>query len=212
MSSSPTINDPTSDLEREEGQDDRDKLTTDALKLELDRQKLKLDHDKAVFDQNFAQFRNLNDHLHRLPALSTTLTGGLWFAAGIQKDLPIEIKFGLLYLAGWFSLILVLVMFRLRDVMESYLEKIKQFAGDGFATGEPTSPSFPGMPQSYDMVRLFALMGLIAGVLSWVGCFYFFWSWSDCLRYGFLAATAVLLLAMFAFTRRSKTRDASPRL
>ena len=65
--------------------------------------------------------QRVNDHLHRLPALSMTLTGGLWFAAGVQPNLPHEIRFALIYVAGWFSLMLIVVMWRLRDVMDSWL-------------------------------------------------------------------------------------------
>jgi len=69
---------------------DRRRLELDREKLNLDRSKLEFDRQKTVYDQNFAQFRNLNDHLHRLPTLSTTLTGGLWFAAGVQPTLGPE--------------------------------------------------------------------------------------------------------------------------
>lgn len=176
-------------------------------KLELEKAKLAQDRDKTAFDQNFAQFRNLNDHLHRLPTLSTTLTGGLWFAAGVQKDLPAEIRFALLYLAGWFSLMLILVMFRLRDVMQSYLDKIGKFHPHAFASGEPLNPQMPGLLANYSMVRLFAAMSFIAVGLSWFGAFKFFWpdGW-PCRAYG-VAATIAMVLLLLIFIMRRKGRE-----
>lgn len=180
----------------------------DERKLKLEQSKLAQDRDKAAYDQNFLQFRNLNDHLHRLPTLSTTLTGGLWFAAGVQKDLPPEIRFALLYLAGWFSLMLILVMFRLRDVMACYLEKIGQFHPPFFASGEPRSPQLPGLLAGYSMVRLFAAMSGIAGVLSWIGAFTFFWPAGWPYRgFGIVGTLVVIVLLLLWVMMRRKDSE-----
>jgi hypothetical protein len=176
-----------------------EKLKLEREKLELDREKIKFDRDKAAFDQNYSQFRSLNDHLLRLPTLYTTLTGGLWFAAGVQDKLPLapEVRFALIYLAGWFGLMLILVMFRLRDVMQSYLDQLQTFNPATFASGQPKKPRLPGLLRSYSMVDLFAVMAFIAAALSWIGAFWLFWppAWpSVWLGVG---ATMVLVVAMF---------------
>lgn len=188
---------------------DEEKLKLDREKLDLDRERLNFDRDKAAYDQNYSQFRSLNDHLLRLPTLSTTLTGGLWFAAGVQDKLPLalEVRFALIYLAGWFGVMLILVMFRLRDVMQSYLDRLQTFNPAMFATGEPKNPQLPGLLRSYSMVRLFAVMAFIAAALSWVGAFWLFWpsTW-PCVWWG-VGATIALVLATFGVIMRRKSAE-----
>lgn len=176
------------------------KLQLDRQKLALDQSKLAFDRDKASYDQNFNHFRNLNDHLHRLPTLCTTIAGGIWFAAGIKDTLDPAMRFALMYLAGWFSLMLILVMIRMRDVMESYLEKIKEFNLPSFAGGKPKKPALPQF-LDYSMVSLFAAMAGITVVLSWLAEFYLFWPSTWCSVWYGVATTVVLVLSLFAIIR-----------
>lgn len=148
----------------------------------------------AVYNQNFAQFRSLSDQLHRLPTFSTTLIGGLWFAAGLKDTLATEIRFALIYLAGWFGLLAIFVMFRLRDVMQSYQEKIEEFYPDGYASGMPQKPMLSAPFNSYSMVLIFAIMAGITVLLSWAAAFIIFWpkNWI-CAWYGVGATLAAVL-------------------
>ncbi len=90
--------------------------------------------------RDFEQFRNLNAQMNHVPALAMTLTGGLWFGAGATENLDIEIRFALLMLAGFSNLALILIVYRIRDVLESYLERIETFHPPSFAGGTPQNP------------------------------------------------------------------------
>ena len=70
-----------------------------------------------------------------------TLTGGLWFGAGVTEHIPTEIRFALLLFAGLCNLALILAVLRVRDVLESYLEKIKTFREASFASGRAENAS-----------------------------------------------------------------------
>src|SRR4051812_31335852 len=98
---------------------------------------------KACYEQNFQQARTLNTQMNQVPALAMTLTGGLWFGAGVTSGLPVEFRFALLIFAGLCDLALILATLRIRDVFESYLEKIKQFCPQSFASGTPEEPKMP---------------------------------------------------------------------
>jgi hypothetical protein len=126
----------------------------------------------------------------------------------VQDKLPPEIRFALIYLAGWFNLMIALVMFRLRDVMQSYLDRLREFHPPMFASGEPLKPQLPGLLRGYSMVRLFAVMSGIAVTLSWIGAFTFFWpnGWSS-VWWG-VGATMALVLGMFWVIMRRKDNDA----
>ena len=43
------------------------------------------EREKACYQQNFEQARSLNGQMNRVPVLAMTLTGGLWFAAGVTE-------------------------------------------------------------------------------------------------------------------------------
>src|SRR5690606_11036982 len=98
---------------------------------------------RVCYEQNFEQARSLNVQMNHVPVLAMTLTGGLWFAAGVTQGLPIDIRFALLLFAGLCNLALALAVLRIRDVLESYLEKLEEFYPKGFASGRPKKPKLP---------------------------------------------------------------------
>ena len=65
-------------------------------------------------------------------------------------------------------------MYRLRDVMESYLEQLKKFEPSGHVSGDPAKPRLPKAFKNYSMVRLFVGMAFLTAILSWIGGFGFF--------------------------------------
>src|SRR5690242_12138578 len=95
------------------------------------------EREKACYEHNAAQMRSLNEQMNRVPTVSVTITGGLWFAAAQIPVLDGAIKFGLLVFAGFANLGLTLACFRIRDVIQSYLEKMKTFAPKHFVDGNP---------------------------------------------------------------------------
>jgi hypothetical protein len=132
------------------------------------------EREKASYTHNSAQMRALNEQMNKVPPISITLTGGLWFAASQAPVPDIIIKFGLLVFAGIANIGLILACYRIRDVLQSYLDKIKEFEPRSFATGRPEKPVLERFSH-YSMITVYsALMGS-AALMSYVGAFFFYW-------------------------------------
>lgn len=93
------------------------------------------EREKLSFEHNGEQVRHLNAQMNHVPILSITLTGGLWYAAGSMEAISPELKFYLLLFASFCNICLVLVCFRVRDVLASCLERIQQFYPASYADG-----------------------------------------------------------------------------
>ncbi|MYH36216.1 MAG: hypothetical protein F4160_05380 [Rhodospirillaceae bacterium] len=131
------------------------------------------EREKICYQQNFEQARSLNSQMNRVPVLAMTLTGGLWFAAGIAENLHCVMRFALLLFAGFCNLALIAAVLRIRDVIQSYLEKLKDFHPDGYVGGKSESSMVPWL-SDYSMIVIFcALMG-IGSLLSFGGAFAFY--------------------------------------
>jgi hypothetical protein len=110
---------------------------------DYDEKKMAFERDKAVFEQNCGQLRTLIPELHKKPLMAATLTGALLTAMSVFK---LESR----YTIGLFALIAVMNAFigitclRLRDVIESYIEKASLFSPDfGAKGGRPSKSSKP---------------------------------------------------------------------
>ncbi len=126
------------------------------------------------YTQNFEQARSLNTQMNQVPVLAMTLTGGLWFGAGVTKDISEEIRFALLIFAGFCNLSLIFAVLRIRDVLESYLEKLEEFNPNSFASGKPANPKLPWLG-SYSMILIYCTLLLIGALFSFVGAFWVYW-------------------------------------
>lgn len=162
-----------------------------------------MSREELCYVQNFEQFRNLNAQMNQIPALAMTLTGGLWFGAGATEHLDIEIRFALLMLAGFGNMALILVVYRIRDVLESYLERIEAFYPPSFAGGTPKNPRLPWLG-SYSMITIFCTLMLLASTFSFIGAFWKYWPFAVCVGWG-VAVLGLLLLGLYLliFRRRS---------
>jgi len=127
--------------------------------------------DEAAYKENCAFARGLNTQIMQVPAFAITLTGGLWFGAGVSENVDADIKFVLLSFAAIADAVLIIVLFRLRNVMQSYLDKAKAFNPTAYASGNP-SP----MLGSYAMVKSYAFILALAVAVSVGGAIYF-WPW-----------------------------------
>ena len=166
-----------------------------------------LQREIVCYEQNFEQARSLNNQMNRVPVLSMTLTGGLWFAAGITEDLQPIIRFGLLIFAGCCNLALIAAALRIRDVFHSYLEQIKKFNPDSFANGKPESPKVP-LLKDYSMIGIYCILMGVGGLLSFSGALAFYWPFTHGLCIGLVCVLAVVgswFLRLFAFRRRADT-------
>lgn len=131
------------------------------------------EREKICYQQNFEQARSLNSQMTRVPVLAMTLTGGLWFAAGITENIHCEIRFALLVFAGLCNLALIATALRIRDVIQSYFEKLREFHPDSFVDGKSEDAKVPWL-NDYSMIIIFcALMGT-GSVLSFGGAFVFY--------------------------------------
>lgn len=83
------------------------------------------------FEQNAAQFRALNQIMWQVPVLAMTVTGGLWFGAATLREMS-GFQTILLALAGVANLGFVVVLIRLRYVMQKYLEAMKGYHATSF--------------------------------------------------------------------------------
>lgn len=162
--------------------------------------------EELCYVQNFEQFRNLNAQMNHIPALAMTLTGGLWFGAGATENRDIEIRFALLMLAGFSNLALILIVYRIRDVLESYLERIETFHPPSFAGGTPKNPRLPWLG-SYSMITIFCVLMLLAAMFSFIGAFWKYWPFEICAWWG-IAALGLLLLGLYLLIfRQSSAND-----
>ncbi len=155
---------------------------------------------KVCYEQNFEQARSLNTQMNQVPVLAMTLTGGLWFAAGVTEHLDTGIRFALLTFAGFCDLAFVLAILRIRDVLESYFEKLEQFSPPHFASGEPNKPKISWLGR-YSMVTIYGSLMLMAAIASFFGGFWKYWPLPEQLRYEGVGALILLLLAIFVVSR-----------
>lgn len=173
------------------------------------------EREKACYVQNFEQARSLNGQMNQVPVLAMTLTGGLWFGAGVTEDLQQEIRFGLLMFSGFCNLALIFVALRIRDVLHHYFEGIKKFHEASYVSGKPKEPKVPF--GDYSMISIYCALMFIASFFSFAGSFLFFWPFCFSEWFGFFALILILLsLYLFLFKKshlflfkKNKSRDAT---
>lgn len=89
---------------------------------------------KIIFEQNCEDFRSLNEIMWKIPIIVITLTGGLWFGVG-SLDISSSAKTSLLFLTGAANVIFILVLIRLRYVMNQILKEIRKYQGRSLGLG-----------------------------------------------------------------------------
>lgn len=88
----------------------------------------------AAYNQNFETFRALNALMWQIPLIGMTLTGGLWF--GVSKVDSRVFRAGLLMLAAFGDVGLIIILQRLRHIMAGYLDWLKA----AFPNGHVAAP------------------------------------------------------------------------
>ncbi|MFG1392319.1 hypothetical protein [Xanthobacter agilis] len=128
------------------------------------------DRDKVCYEQNFQQFRAMNQIMWQVPLLAVSITGGLWYAAFAVAGMQ---EFGrpIFLLGGTLDLVLIAVLWRIRFVMDAYLEKLKAFHPEAFVQA-----SGRGLFNwQYTVIGAFTLVLLVAGAGSFIGFFNLDW-------------------------------------
>ncbi|MYG28473.1 MAG: hypothetical protein F4213_21060 [Boseongicola sp. SB0677_bin_26] len=160
-------------------------------------QKETLEREKVCYEQNFEQARSLNIQMNQVPVLAMTLTGGLWFAAGITENLHCAMRFGLLVFAGCCNLALIAAALRIRDVFHSYLEKLKEFHPDSFVDGKPKEARVPRL-KDYSMIGIYCVLMGFGSLLSFSGALTFYWPLGSSVWIGIVCSVAIF--GVWSFT------------
>lgn len=159
---------------------------------------------RVCYEQNFQQARSLNEQMNRVPTLAVTLTGGLWYGASAVNAVDISIRFGLLILAGLCNAALILASIRIRDVLESYFERLKAFDPESYASGRPSSPKL-GRLRGYSMIGVYTSLMGIGAVLSFAGAFGWYWPFTFHRRWGLLVLLVVLGGVFYVLNQRDRS-------
>ena len=166
------------------------------------------ERERACYEQNFEQARSLNAQMNQVPVLAMSLTGGLWFAAGVTRHLYAPIRFSLLLFAGFCDIALILAALRIRDVFHSYLEHIKNFRPDSFASGRPEHPKVPRLGD-YSMIAIYCALMAIGSILSFAGALLIYWPFQFGKWIGIVAVVVVLVLLYCVLFRRRGRAEAA---
>lgn len=164
---------------------------------------------KVCYEQNFQQARSLNDQMNRIPTIAITLTGGLWYGASLIQTVDTHIRFGLLLLAGVCDLALVMASIRIRDVLQSYFEKIEQFDPESYASGRPSKPKL-GALGNYSMINLYCCLMITVALMSFVGGIAFYWPFSVPHIWGVVLLATALMVAFRTVVRPSAVSESPP--
>lgn len=127
------------------------------------------ERDKASFEQNNQHARALNQIMWQVPTIALTLTGGLWYAVATLKGVDAQLRAGLLGFGVVGNVVLAMMVSRVRDVLEAYLDKIQLF----------NPPTYPSVPSEYSLwpfrlggrgvQRTFTSMMVLAALASLYG-------------------------------------------
>lgn len=153
------------------------------------------ERDSLCYQQNFEQARNLNNQMNNLPTISMTLTGGLWFAAGVTEVLDTQVRFWLLIFAGYCNVLLVFSLIRIRDVFESYLEKLREFNPRSYSSGRPNRPKISWLG-SYSTIIMYSILMGFAAIGSFIFAVYKYWPYNEfhgCWVFAIILISIVLL-------------------
>lgn len=93
----------------------------------------KFEREKICYEQDCEHMRSLNQIMWQVPMIAMTLTGGLWYAVATVKSVDIIARTGLLLFSAIANVGLIVVINRVRDVIEVYLNKMRGFNPEGFA-------------------------------------------------------------------------------
>lgn len=131
----------------------------------------RFERDKVCYEQNCEHFRSLNQIMWQVPVIAMTLTGGLWFGA---SEVNIEgFRFLLLLLAAFGNAALIIVLQRMRFLIQQHLEKIKEFHPPGFVQSFGGTKRFEGQRV---VVRTFQWLLGLSSAFSLIGLVLaFFW-------------------------------------
>lgn len=120
---------------------------------------------RVLYEERGRQFRAINDIFWKIPGLSMTLTGGIWFGISKVDDADWLIKFGLYLLASIGNLGFLVALWRLRvGVMEVCLNEM-----DGLLSIPDQNERMT--KRRYVVIAVFSVMLLISASIGGWGAY-----------------------------------------
>lgn len=86
------------------------------------------DKEALVYEQYCQEFRSLNGFFWQVPLIMMTLNGGLWYSVA-SLDLAMAAQRGVLWFAAFANVVMIIGLWRLRDIMEGLLGHIHAYQG-----------------------------------------------------------------------------------
>jgi len=120
---------------------------------------------KVCYEQNCLQMRSLNQIMWQVPMIAMTLTGGLWFGVNSAVSLAEEVRDTLFIFCGVADFLMILIIQRVRSVMDAYLDKIRAFSEENYPD---TSKKKAGFLAERGVCNTFSLLLLFASALSFI--------------------------------------------
>lgn len=152
------------------------------------------EREKTCYEQNCESARGINKQLNQVPVLAITLTGGLWYGAVVAEGVTDVARFGVLCFAAICNFCLVFAAMRIRDVLQSHLEKIEEFDPDWYVSGRPEQPMLHAFG-SNSMITIYSVLMIMAALLSMAGAVIVHWpsAWGEWVR-GFVSLSSLVAL------------------
>lgn len=120
----------------------------------------------AAYNQNFETFRALNALMWQIPLIAMTLTGGLWFGVSKVEKMP-AFQLGLLGLALFGNIGLIIILERLRHIMGRYLDWLR----DAYPAGHVSALGAGRLTRNRTVKVVFqAMLGLAAAISLVLWC------------------------------------------
>ena len=163
---------------------------------------------RVCYEQNSEQARSLNAQMNHVPVLAMTLTGGLWFAAGALENINAVIRFCLLMFAGGCNLALIASVLRIRQIFDSYLEKMEEFHPESYANGKPRKRKVPYLTE-YSVIGIYCSLMGVGSLLSFGGALAFYWPFDGGVLIGILCTLVTIGAWLFVLFNCKKEKERS---
>jgi hypothetical protein len=128
---------------------------------------------EIVYTEAGHHIRSLNQFMWQVPGITIAVTGGLWYGVSLLENNDTK-QFALIFLAV-FDFLMILVLLRLRDVLDRYfnLQKNSNFEKQPIHAAASTwtiwSILFAWTKWKYLVVGIWSVLLCVAGILSMVG-------------------------------------------
>lgn len=121
--------------------------------------------DQFIYEQSYQEFRSLNGFFWQIPLIMMTLNGGLWYSVA-SLSLGLAAKQGILWFAVLANLVMIVALWRLRNVMQKLLDIIRRIEGTGSEGSEAAGKEGAGRIVQWGFGILLFVAALGAAIAS----------------------------------------------